>query len=234
LAAVPPEATQSSAPSAPSDGELKELVERLDAAAAGVKDTYGLVAQIDLTDEDRQGSLGALLMAFQYGQARDPKPGEAYFTKLPGYEDGSQYPPELSAVPGEVAALWDRASAAASSPLAKARFHDLCFEGRWGRVGDHARLAGEAYLELADELAPDENSDQLQAVRALRQREALRRARALARLSGQPISGSEPPMPYSRLFGTSSAASLPTPVGPSCWWRRPSRRSWTPRRSTNW
>jgi hypothetical protein len=169
----------------PSDDELRELVERLDAAAAGAKDTYGLVARIDMTDEDRQGSMGALLMAFQYGQAHDSKPGEVYFTKLLGYEDGSQYPPELSAVPGEVAALWDRASAAASSPLAKVRFHDLCFEGRWGRVGDHARLAGEAYLELADELTPDETSDQLQAVRALRQREALRRARVLARLSGQ-------------------------------------------------
>ena len=182
---MPPEPIQSSGLSAPSDEELNELVERLDAAAAGVKDTYGLVARIDLTDEDRQGHMGALLMAFQYGQSHDSEPGQAYFTKLLGYEDGSQYPPELSAVPGEVAALWDRASAAASAPMAKARFHDLCFEGRWGRVGDHARLAGEAYLELADELAPDQTSDQLQAVRALRQREALLRARALARLSGQ-------------------------------------------------
>jgi hypothetical protein len=129
--------------------------------------------------------MGALLMAFQYGQARDSMPGETYFTKLLGYEDGSQYPPELSAIPDEVAALWDRAAAIASSPLVKARFHDLCFEGRWGRVGDHARLAGEAYLELADELAPDQTSDQRQAGRALRQRQALRRARALARLSGQ-------------------------------------------------
>ncbi len=185
MAAVPPEPTQSSDPSAPSDEELKELVDRLDAAAVGVKDTYGLVARIDLADEDRQGSMGALLMAFQYGQACDSKPGETYFTKVFGCEDGSQYPPELSAVPDEVAALWDRGSAIASAPLVKARFHDLCFEGRWGRVGDHARLAGEAYLELADELAPDQTSDQRQAVRALRQREALRRARSLARLSGQ-------------------------------------------------
>jgi len=211
LAAVPPEPTQSSGSLVPSDEELKERVERLDVATAGVMDIYGLVARIDLTDEDRQRSMGALLMAFQYGQARDSKPGEAYFTKLLGYEDGSQYPPELSAVPGEVAALWDRAAAVASSPLVKARFHDLCFEGRWGRVGDHARLAADAYLELADELVPNETSDQLQAVRALRQREALRRARALARLSGradlgqraadamvhalQDVLGDEPPDP---------------------------------------
>lgn len=185
MAAVLPEPTQPSGPPTPSDDELKELLERLDAAADGVKDTYGLVARIDLTDEDRQGPMGALLMAFQYGQAHNSKPGEAYFTKLLGYEDGSQYPPELSAVSDEVAALWDRASAVASSPLVKARLHDLCFERRWGLVGDHARLAGEAYLELAVELAPGETSDQLQAVRALRQREAQRRARALARLTGQ-------------------------------------------------
>lgn len=127
MAEVPPEPTQPSGPLAPSDEELKALVERLDAASDGVKDTYGLVARIDLTDEDRRGPMGALLMAFQYGQARHSKPGEAYFTKLLGYEDGSQYPPELSAVSDEVAALWDRASAIASSSLTKARLHDLCF-----------------------------------------------------------------------------------------------------------
>jgi hypothetical protein len=157
----------------------------LDAAATGVKDTYGLVARIDLTDDERKGPISALVMAFQYGQARDSKPGEAYFTKLLGYEDGSVYPPELAAVPAEVADLWDRASAVASAPLTRARLHDLCFEGRWGRVGDHARLAGEAYLDVASELAQGETSDQLRAVRAVRQCEALQRARVLARLTGQ-------------------------------------------------
>ncbi len=191
--------------------ELKELVERLDAAAVGVKDTYGLVARIDLAAEDRQGTMGALLMAFQYGQARDSKPGESYFTKLFGCEDGSQYPPELSGVPDEVAALWDRGSAIASAPLVKARFHDLCFEGRWGRVGDHARLAGEAYLDLADELAPDQTTDQLQAVRALRQREALRRARALARLSGQADLGQRAADAIVRALRTVLDAEAPDP-----------------------
>ena len=76
-------------------------------------------------------------------------------------------------------------SALVSAPLARARLHDLCFEGRWGRVGDLARLAGEAYLDVASELAQGETSDQLRAVRALRQCEALRRARILARLTGQ-------------------------------------------------
>jgi len=176
LVAVPLEPTQSSGLSAPSDAELKELVKRLDAAAAGVKDTYGLVAQIGLTDEDRQGPMGALVMAFQYNQSNNAKPGEPYFTSLFVYENGSQYPPKLSAVPDEVATLWDRGSLVASAPLVKARLHDLCFEGRWGSVGDRARFAGEAYLELADEVAPGET---------LRQCEALRRARVLARLAGQ-------------------------------------------------
>jgi hypothetical protein len=184
---VPPESSPEGPtdPVLPSDEELQGLADRLDAAATGVKDTYGLVARIDLTDEERQGPMGALVMAFQYGQARDSKPGEAYFTKLLGYEDGSRYPPELAAVPAEVADLWDRASALVSVPLTKSRLRDLCFEGRWGRVGDHARLAGEAYLDLASELARGETSEQLRAVRALRQCEALRRARVLARLSGQ-------------------------------------------------
>lgn len=167
----------------PTDDELRLLAERLDFAAAGVKDTYDLVARIDLTDKERNGSMGALLMAFQYGEATDSRPGEAYFIKLFAYEDGSQYPPELSAVPVEVAALWDRASAAVSSPLARARLHDLCFEGRWGRFGDHARLAGEAYIELADQLAHGQTFGQSWAVCASRQCKALRRVRILARLT---------------------------------------------------
>jgi len=176
VVAVPLEPTQSSGLSAPSDAELKKLVKRLDAAAAGVKDTNGLIARIGVTDEDRQGPMGALVMAFQYNQSYNAKPREPYFTGLFVYENGIQYPPELSAVPDEVAALWDRGSRVACAPLVKARLHDLCFERKWGSVGDHARLAGEAYLELADEVAPGET---------LRQCVALRRARALARLAGQ-------------------------------------------------
>jgi hypothetical protein len=86
---MPPESTPEvptgSVP--PSDDELRQLAERLDVAATGVKDTYGLVAGIELTEEVRQGPMGAVLMAFQYGQARDSKPGQAYFTKLLGYEE---------------------------------------------------------------------------------------------------------------------------------------------------
>lgn len=87
-----------------------------------------MVAQVDLTDEDRQGSMGALRMAFQYGQARDSKPGEAYFTKVLGFEDG--FHSWQSAVFGAVAAFWNRAAAVASSPLAEVRFHALSFERR--------------------------------------------------------------------------------------------------------
>jgi len=109
LDAVPPESTPEvpTGPVPPSDDELQQLAERLDPAATGVKDTYGLVARIDLTDDERQGPMGALVMAFQHGQARDSKPGEAYFTKLLGYEGGSRYPPELAAVPAEVADHWE-------------------------------------------------------------------------------------------------------------------------------
>jgi hypothetical protein len=35
------------------------------------------------------------------------------------------------------------------SPLACARLSDLCFEGRWGNVGEHGRAAVDAYLEMS-------------------------------------------------------------------------------------
>lgn len=187
MVAVPPELAPGNhpAPIPPSDDELRRLVVRLDAAASRAKDPHHVVARVDLTNEERCGPLGALVMAFQYGHDPDSKPGEAYFRSLLRCKKGCQHPPKLSAVPGAVAALWDRAASLVSSPMARARLHDLCFEGRWGDVGSHARLAGEAYLELADALAEVDASDQPGAVLALRQREALQRARALGRLTGQ-------------------------------------------------
>ena len=36
-----------------------------------------------------------------------------------------------------------------TSPFARARLNDLCFEGHWGNVGDRGRAAVEAYLEMS-------------------------------------------------------------------------------------
>jgi hypothetical protein len=177
------------ATTSPSNDELQQLAVRLDAAALGAKDTNEMLARLTLTDDERQGALGALKMAFQYGTARSPKPGESYFTELFGYEDGSRYPPQLSELPATISDLWSRSADVVDTPMARARLHDLCFEGRWGNVGDHARRAGDAYLELANEIATVDVTDQLRAVRALRQCDALRRARSLARLTRQDMLG---------------------------------------------
>ena len=177
------------ATTSPSEDELQQLAVRLDAAALGAKDTNEMLARLTLTDDERQGALGALKMAFQYGTARSPKPGEPYFTELFGYEDGSRHPPQLSELPATISDLWSRSADVVDTPMARARLHDLCFEGRWGNVGDHARRAGDAYLELANEMAAVDVTDQLRAVRALRQCDALRRARSLARLTRQDMLG---------------------------------------------
>ena len=96
------------ATTSPSNDELQQLAVRLDAAALGAKDTNEMLARLTLTDDERQGALGALKMAFQYGTARSPKPGEPYFTELFGYEDGSRYPPQLSELPATISDLWSR------------------------------------------------------------------------------------------------------------------------------
>jgi hypothetical protein len=85
-------------------------------------------------------------------------------------------------VPDDLWDLWDRLAGIVAEPLARARFHDLCFCGRKGNVGDHAQAAASGYLQAAAGLGTSVDV-QRSAVIALRQVEYLRRARALGRLT---------------------------------------------------
>lgn len=62
--------------------------------------------------------------------------------------DGVCYPMPLFHVPAEIRALWSETAERAMSPVYLARLHHLLFELREGNVGDHARRAAAAYLEL--------------------------------------------------------------------------------------
>jgi hypothetical protein len=165
----------------PTDDEVTQLCARLDEAAVGSKNVYEMVGRMSLSDGDRRGPFGQLVMGFQYGAGRRAtKPGEPYFTELVGYEDGSRYPPDLPDVPDDVSTLWDRCSKVVTAPLSRARLHDLCFEGHWGDVGPHAFAAAEAHLDLAAKISGDALG-QAKATEALAQVASLRRALSLER-----------------------------------------------------
>ena len=45
--------------------------------------------------------------------------------------------------------VWGAVADEVTSPIARARRNDLCFEGHWGNVGDRGRAAVDAYLEMS-------------------------------------------------------------------------------------
>ncbi len=91
------------------------------------------------------------------------------------FTDGTTVPRSLSEVPPEQCEIWDRAGKLAESPRVRARFHDLLFERRFGKVGEHGIQAAKAYLAVGTADSPPD----LEAV------DALARAHQLARLMRQ-------------------------------------------------
>lgn len=168
----------------PSDDELRALGARIDDAATNAKDVYEITTRMDVTAEERDTFVGIANMAFQYGADRDSRGLSSYFTEMFGYPDGSQYPPVLTDIPDIVWDLWGQLAEIVAEPLAQARLHDLCFCGRKGNIGDHARRAASGYLRAAARLGTSFD-EQGGAVTALRQGDYLRRAKELGRLTGQ-------------------------------------------------
>jgi len=115
-------------------------------------------AAIVIADEERSGSAGLVRDAFHYGESSRRSQGKGFF--VPMMEgDGFCHPPHIEDVPAEVGLLWGAVADQVRSPLARARLSDLCFEGRWGNVGEHGRVAVDAYLEMSklDVYALDED-----------------------------------------------------------------------------
>jgi hypothetical protein len=160
---------------------LAEFVARIDAAAAGAVDANDVAMRLALTEDEKKGSLGAIAMAFQYmpNDRRDDTQSD-YFGSMFTMTDGYRYPPALADILAETVALWAAVGERASSPIARARLNDLCFEGRWGNRGILARRAIEAYLSMAGQ-ASELSADISDARQSLVLATTLRRALALAR-----------------------------------------------------
>ncbi|MGD0705469.1 MAG: hypothetical protein ABSA02_37000 [Trebonia sp.] len=154
---------------------LAKIVAQIDGACAELLDPHEISVRIVFTEEDKQGPLGAVAMAFDYPLGLHS--GE--FGAMSQWSDGYRYPPDLKDVPSNVWNWWLAAARQVSTPLARARLKDLCFTGSHGNH-ENARAAAEAYLQLADASGRADESDP-DPGRPLGQIAGLQRALTLAR-----------------------------------------------------
>jgi hypothetical protein len=127
--------------------ELEALVSRVDTAGAGALTSMELAHAFVLADDERGGGALALVRgAFDYHESLSHAAG-FFVPMMEG--DGFCYPPRVDEVASEDCEVWGAVAGAVSSPVARARLHDLCFERRCGDVGAHGRAAIDAYLEMA-------------------------------------------------------------------------------------
>jgi hypothetical protein len=92
---------------------------------------------MNLTQEEKSGSLGMVSMAFDYPRGTHGEDFGAAFERSDGY----RYPPELKDLPPEVWDLWLKIGGQVTVPLARARLNDLCFTGGKGNRGQASRTA---------------------------------------------------------------------------------------------
>jgi hypothetical protein len=137
--------------------DLAALVARVDAAGSEALTSMELATAFVLADEERGHGAPALVRAaFDYHESLSHAAG-FFVPMMEG--DGFCYPPRLEAITDEDCEVWRAVADAVSSPVARARLNDLCFERRYGDVGARGRVAIDAYLEMAavDPYALDKN-----------------------------------------------------------------------------
>lgn len=150
---------------------VASLARLADAAASEYEWEHQITDAIvagDGENVDRQRLADAF--RFSTGHGRSAK-GDR-FGPMIAVEDGAMITVQVVDTPDEVCTLWDEIAQAATSPLLRARLHDLLFERRWGDVGAHGSRAIEAYLEDSATTEPP----------SLHSVDALGRARHLATL----------------------------------------------------
>jgi len=133
--------------------ELARAAARVDEAASGAIDVMQITQHLSSIQEPDE-SIRAIYQALSYYE-RVGESDEDYFGPQMEYENGS-FPPRLNEMPPDVVDVWERVSLRVTEPLVSARLHDLCFIKRSGNVGDHARLAITAYLNLAHRYPSEE------------------------------------------------------------------------------
>ena len=158
--------------------DLDTLAARIDAACNGARHGLDVEANLALTDEERQGALGFVAMAFLYMEGHS---GATFFGPQVELADGTQLPPPLDSVAEEGAILLQALADRVSAAIARARLNDLCFEGHWGHGGVRARAAAAGYRDASD-IDPYVLSEPDRMYATLNRVTWLRRALVLSRL----------------------------------------------------
>ena len=130
------------------DGEISGLVARVNTASIGALDTHEVQKRLGAGDDDRTSPSAAIDMALTYYEKHDGS-GLDYFGPMFESEDHT-YPMRPAEMPTNVTDVWETVASGATEAIVKSRLHDLCFVVRHGDVGAHARIAIDAYLELAE------------------------------------------------------------------------------------
>jgi len=166
----------------PDESEIEALVQRIDDAAQAASTAFKFDRVLGATAEDRGTPLGVIAAAFLYRERgpRDDRSVPVFRPFIEG-EAGSAYPPPPQEMPVEVLGVWEACAQRVTAPMARARLHDLLFTARSGNVGDHARAAVAAYVELAARY-PRAAAEEMERIHVgLGAGSAIRRALELAR-----------------------------------------------------
>jgi hypothetical protein len=132
----------------PTDEDIRALALRVDSAASEAHTALELAEALTLSDEERNGPAGLVRAAFHYHEGYRRSQQNSFFVPMMEGE-GFSYPPRINDVPAEEGRVWGAVADKVTSPIACARLNDLCFEGRWGNVGNRGRAAVDAYLEMS-------------------------------------------------------------------------------------
>jgi hypothetical protein len=159
-----------------------QLIERLNEAAEGAIDVRDVRSRFSVTVDD--GLAGAAIdvaLAYTEGLGQE---GRDFFGPIFETDQGAE-PPAPSELSADFATVWESVGSRVTSPILKARLHDLCFVVRRGNGRDHVRTAGEAYLELAKRY-PSSDEDRMTRLHvALNATHYVARTIDLARSTGQ-------------------------------------------------
>jgi hypothetical protein len=132
----------------PTEEDIAALALRVDFAGSAAHTAWDLAEALALTDEERNGPAGIVRAAFHYHESYPRSQRQGFFVPMMEGE-GFCYPPHIIDVPADDGLVLGAVADQVTSPIARARLNDLCFEGRWGNVGDRGRAAVDAYLEMS-------------------------------------------------------------------------------------
>lgn len=149
---------------------VAELATLLDGAAGAARFDELILCELLRNQDLADTVLQQLANAFRHSRGRracDERVGPMLML----VDDGAEHR-LLADAPDEECELWAAVAAVTTHPSARAWLHDVLFERRWSLVGEHRRLAFEAYMQTA-------RSEQVPSLRTV---DALRRAQELAKL----------------------------------------------------